>query len=150
MQTEKENYNFENQTISSDTINIREELSKYLIHWRLFVLFSIVSIVFAFLYLRYTAPIFRASATIMIKDNNQSGISTELAAFEDLGIIGGSSANNPENEIEILKSRKIIGNVVDNLILTTTYSYEGRIRATELYTRKLTIIINKILLLLYI
>ena len=76
MQTEKENYNFENQTISSDTINIREELSKYLIHWRLFVLFSIVSIVFAFLYLRYTAPIFRASATIMIKDNNQSGIST--------------------------------------------------------------------------
>ena len=34
----------------------------------------------------------------MIKDNKQSGISAELAAFEDLGIIGGGSANNPDNE----------------------------------------------------
>ena len=53
----------------------------------------------------------------MIEDNKQAGVSTELAAFEDLGIIGGGSANNPENEVEIIKSRKIIGRVLDSLNL---------------------------------
>ena len=68
----------------------------------------------------------------MIKDNQKSGISKELAAFEDLGIVGGS-ANNTDNEIEILKSRKIIGAVVDALHLNTVYYTKGRIKTSELY-----------------
>ena len=64
----------------------------------------------------------------MIEDNKQAGISTELAAFEDLGIIGGGSSNNPENEIEIIKSRKIIGRAIDSLNLDVSYFREGRIR----------------------
>ena len=99
----------------SDTINLRAELEKYLIHWKWFLLGIITSLVLAFLYLRYTNPKFKASSTIMIKDNQKSGISAELEAFKDLGIVGGSSSNNPDNEIEILKSRSILGEVVKKL-----------------------------------
>ena len=109
----------------NDTINIRTEIEKYLRHWKWFFLGIIISLGVAFLYLRYSTPQYSASASIMIKDNQKSGISAELAAFEDLGIIGGGSANNPENEIEILKSRKIIGNVVDSLHLGVSYFISG-------------------------
>ena len=116
----------------SDTINIREELEKYLIHWKWFLLGVFLSVVLAFLYLRYTTPQFKATSSILIKDNKNSGISAELAAFEDLGIVGGS-ANNTDNEIEIIKSRKIIGRVVDSLNLNIVYFTEGRVKNTQSY-----------------
>ena len=135
MQELKEKY-FSNQNNHNDTLNIREELEKFIIHWKWFVVSILLTLVLAFLYLRYTTPQFTASTSIMIKDNNKSGISSELAAFEDLGIIGGGSANNPDNEIQILKSRKIIGNVVDSLHLEISYFTEGRIKKSEIYENK--------------
>ena len=128
---QKENFN---QISDTETINIREELEKYLIHWKWFVIGVVLALIVAFVFLRYSTPEYTASTTILIKDDKQTGISAELAAFEDLGIIGGGSANNTDNEIEILKSRKIIGNVVDSLGLTISYSKVGRIRDTELYS----------------
>ena len=121
-----------NKQEENDTINIREELEKYLIHWKWFLLGISFFVGFAFLYLRYTTPQYKATASILIKDNKNSGISAELAAFEDLGIVGGS-ANNTDNEIEILKSRKIIGRVVDSLQLNINYFIEGRVITSQLY-----------------
>tara|TARA_R110001632_G_scaffold63318_2_gene151380 strand:+ start:32333 stop:34717 length:2385 start_codon:yes stop_codon:yes gene_type:complete len=126
----------------NDTINIRTEIEKYLMHWKWFLLGIIISLGLAFLYLRYSTPEYSASASIMIKDNQKSGISAELAAFEDLGIIGGGSANNTDNEIEILKSRKIIGNVVDSLHLGVSYFVSGRVIESEVYKLSSPIKVN--------
>ena len=123
MQLDKESINTQE---SGDTINIREELEKYLIHWKWFLVGVVLSISLAFIYLRYTIPQYKATSSILIKDNQKSGISAELAAFEDLGIVGGS-ANNADNEIEILKSRKIIGRVIDTLQLDIEYYTQGRV-----------------------
>ena len=90
----------------NDQIDIKYEIQKYVSHWRLFVVGGLISIIGAFIFIRYTTPTYKVDATIMIEDNKQAGISTELAAFEDLGIIGGGSSNNPENEIEIIKVKK--------------------------------------------
>jgi len=133
MQEQKENF-IQNQGIeNTDSIDIKAELGKYLVHWRWFVFGALVTLSVAYTYLRYATPQYSVSGAIMIKDNNKSGISSELAAFEDLGIIGGSSANNTDNEIYILKSRKIIGNAVDSLGLTLSYFVDGRVRRTEVY-----------------
>lgn len=137
------NYSYENQfQDENDTINIRTEIEKYLMHWKWFLLGIIISLGLAFLYLRYSTPEYSASASIMIKDNQKSGISAELAAFEDLGIIGGGSANNTDNEIEILKSRKIIGNVVDSLHLGVSYFVSGRVIESEVYKLSSPIKVN--------
>ena len=120
----------------NDTLNIREELERYLFHWKWFVLGSILSLVVAYIYLRYTPAQYSASATILIKDNQKSGISKELEAFKDMGIVGGGSSNNTDNEIEIIKSRKIIGQVVDSLNLDINYFIEGRVIKSEIYTDK--------------
>ena len=130
-----------NNIEQNDTIDIKQEFHKYLRRWRLFALGVFLSLIIGWLYLRYATPMYKVDATIMIKDNKQAGISTELAAFEDLGILGGSS-NNPENEIEVLKSRKIIGKAIDTLKLTTSYYREGRIRTVELYGDSNPIVFN--------
>jgi capsular exopolysaccharide synthesis family protein len=135
MQNINDNF-IENQLQDSDTLNIRAELEKYLVHWRWFLLGVILSLSIAFIYLRYSTPLYVASTSIMIKDNQKSGISKELEAFKDMGIVGGGSTNNTDNEIEILKSRKIIGNVVDSLHLNISYFVEGRVKKTEVYLNK--------------
>ena len=132
MQTQKENTSFKSNE-EGETLNIREELEKYLFHWKWFVLGGIISLIVAFVYLRYSTPQYTASTSILIKDNQKSGISAELEAFKDMGIVGGGSSNNTDNEIEILKSRKIIGTVIDTLNLTTLYFQEGRVKRTEVY-----------------
>ena len=127
------NENIDTNIINNDSLNIREEIEKYLIHWKWFLFFLLLSLTVAYTFLRYATPQYSASTSILIKDNNKSGISAELAAFEDLGIVGGGSSNNTDNEIEILKSRKIIGSVIDTLDLFTTYFVEGRVKKTEVY-----------------
>ena len=118
---------------SSETINIREELERYVRYWRWFVLSAIIALTLAFLYLRYATPQYNASTSILIKDNQKSGISDELKAVADLGIVGTGSTNNTDNEIEIIKSRKIIGKVVDSLHLNISVFKEGRVKTSEAY-----------------
>lgn len=131
--------NFQN---NNDRLNIRVEIEKYLRWWKWFVVAGILSLVLAFLYLRYSTPKYKAVTTILIKDNKKSGISAEFEAFKDLGIIGGGSSNNPDNEIEILKSRRIIKNVVDKLDLDVFYYVSGRVKETEVYKNSSPIKIN--------
>lgn len=130
MQTNKSN---KISVDSSERLNLRVEIEKYLRYWKWFVLGSFVSLVLAILYIRYSAPLYVASASILIKDNKKSGLSAELEAFKDLGIVGGSSINNTDNEVEILKSRKIIGNAVEALGLDVSYIVSGRVTDREVY-----------------
>ena len=127
------NNNYKSNNLESDdTINFRAEIEKYLMHWKWFVLGGVLAMTAAFLYLRYSTQQYSVSAVILIKDDKKSGGSAELAAFEDLGILGGSG-QNIDNEIEIIKSRKIIGDVIKNLDLNVFYYTKGRIKETEVY-----------------
>ena len=126
---------------SDDTLNIKVEFEKYIIHWKWFLLGVFLAITLAFLYLRYTTPQYSAKAVILIKENQKGGISAEMKAFEDLGILGGST-NNIDNEIEIIKSRKIIGDVIKKLNYTVSYFSSGRVIESELYNKKTPILID--------
>ena len=119
--TEFQGHNQEDFFEDTYKIDIRQEIEKYFLYWRWFILAICIAFVSAFLYMKYTPKQFSASAYIMIKDNLKSGISDELKAVSDLGIVGTSSTNNPENEIFIIKSRKIVGKMVDSLELNISY-----------------------------
>ncbi|WP_397447180.1 GumC family protein [Polaribacter sp. R77954] len=116
-----------------DDINLREEIEKYLTYWGWFLIGLCVAFTAAFFYLKYTPKQYSASAYIMIKDNLKSGISDEFKAVSDLGIVGNSSTNNPENEIFIIKSRKIVGKMVDSLDLNISYFKDADISNGEAY-----------------
>ncbi|WP_152286945.1 GumC family protein [Flavicella marina] len=128
--------NFENMEqpinqIEQDTLNIREELEKYFRQWKWFVLSSLVTVIAVYFYLRYQPNVYEVSTSVLIKED-QSAMSSELAAFQDIAMLGGGSSSI-ENEIQILKSRTLASTVAEDLNLTVSYYREGRVKESEVY-----------------
>lgn len=116
-----------------EEIDLREELTKYLRHWPWFVAGVIICVLAAFLYLRYTTPVYNTAATIIIKDEDKKGGSGDLSAFADLGLLNGLGTNSIENEIGILKSRRLLNSVGRKMQLQVRFYEKGTVRTTELY-----------------
>ncbi len=115
-----------------DEANIREQLDKYIVHWRWFVIAIIIGIGLAFLYLRYTIPSYEASTSILVKDEKKGGMLSELSAFADLGL-GGGMKSNVDNEIEILKSRTLAENTIKKLGLNISLFVKGNVIDRDVY-----------------
>ncbi|GHA46149.1 tyrosine protein kinase [Salinimicrobium marinum] len=119
-----------------EEINLREELSKYLRHWPWFVAGVIICLFGAFMYLRYTTPIYNTKATVIIKDEKNGNMPSEMSAFADLGMLGSMGTNSIENEIGILRSERLMTNVARELNLHIRYFKKGEVRTTELFANK--------------
>lgn len=118
---------------NDNSFSIREQIDKYLIYWHWFAAGAILALVVAFLYLRYyTTPNYRAVSTILVKDDKKGGIASELAAFSDIGMLTGVKSN-VDNEVEVLKSRTLVENVITRLDLNIFYIAEGRVKSSYLY-----------------
>jgi len=115
-----------------NTINLKEELFKYLSQWRWFVLSVFLTLVCAVLYLKFTAKSYSVSAKVLIKDEKSNDIATQLSAFSEIGLLGNSK-NNIENEVEILKSRTLISTTLDSLDMNIQYIDKSEIVAKDLY-----------------
>jgi len=111
------NQNLSNESSNeSNSINIREEIEKYLIHWK-WVLFSIIlCFSLAFLFLKTKVNIYTTNASILVKEDD--GASSELKIFQDISSLGIGAENNVYDEIQILKSRSLFLEVVKKLNLT--------------------------------
>lgn len=107
-------------------------LFKYTIHWPWFVACILLCMAGAWLYLRYTPPVYNISASVIIKDNDKnSKASSGMADLENLGFY--SSINNFDNEVEILQSRTLIKKVVEELDLYISYAAKSSFHDIELY-----------------
>ncbi len=131
-----ENPQNNNDINTNNEPTLREQIATYLRHWPWFIITVLISLSIAFIYLRYTTPFYQSTASIIIKDSKGRGAASELAAFEDIGLISGMNTNSIENEIEILRSRRLLRNVVNELNLNIRYFIEGNIKTTELFLNK--------------
>lgn len=137
---EENNYNNSlNSQDNQNDFNIREELDKYLFYWKWFVLSIIVALTVGYLYLRYATPVYRASTTILVKDDKKGGLASEFAGLSEIGLFGNSKSN-VDNEIEILKSRTLVEKTVKELRLNYVYINHGRVKSAEIYNRAKIII----------
>lgn len=107
-----------------ESLNLREIVEKYLIHLKWFLLSVLLFGVLAFFKLRYEVPKYKVDASILIKEQEKGKSLLDLSEFEDLGLFG-SGDNSLENEIQIIKSRKLMTKVVNELKLNTRYFIEG-------------------------
>ena len=118
---------------AEEKIDIQELLFKYIIHWPWFVGSVIFCLILAWGYLHIATPVYNISATVLIKDDKKggSGMSPDL---EGLGL-GGlmTSSKNIDNEIEVLRSKTLVKEVVNQLNLFVTYQDEDEFPAKELY-----------------
>jgi len=120
-------------TSSEDnSVDFKNLIVKYLKHWKWFLVSLILFGLLAKIYLRYSVLQYKATATILVKDDKSGGLSPELSAFEDLGLFKGSS-KTIEDEIEILKSRTLIEKVVIEKEFNIVYKVEARVKTVDAY-----------------
>ncbi|TGY01918.1 GumC family protein [Bacteroides acidifaciens] len=119
---------------SEEQVNIQEIFFRYLIHWPWFVVSVIVCVACAWGYLRLTTPVYNITATVLIKDEKKGGGASMSSELEKMGLDGFvSSSNNVDNEIEVLRSKSLAREVVNNLGLFVTYMDEDRFPKRDLY-----------------
>lgn len=119
--------------LDEEKVNYQELLFKYIIHWPWFVASVLACLVGAWMYLHFQTPVYQVSASIMIKDDKKNG-SGNAADIESLGLGGMiTSAQSIDNEIEVLRSKTILKEVINNLELYITYYDEDEFPKKELY-----------------
>ena len=99
-------------------INYQTLLQKCLKHWRWFVVSVLTCLILAFIYIRYTAPIYNVTASVLIQQRDQKGSLVGLSggALGMLSGLGGFSFSSSfDNEVEILQSRTLLKKVVTDL-----------------------------------
>ncbi len=121
--------------IEEDNI-VNQIMFRFFPYWPLFIGLIIVCIFGSFVYLRYTTPVYEITATILIKDEKKGFDDSKI--MESLNIF--SPNNIVENEMEVLQSRGLMNEVVNQLHLYAPVFSEGRVRSVSAYTSSPVII----------
>ncbi len=120
-----------------DLISVMEIVTLFIRHWK-WILFGLLLVMaVAFIYLRYTTPVYKVSSSVVLKEENRRAPQMP-GTLEEIAMMG--SVSNVENELYILKSRSLVRSVINRLNLHTSYIVEGRIKATDLYTESPVIV----------
>lgn len=113
-----------------DDFDLLSYIFKYLRYWYWFVITIGCSLIGAYLYLKQYTPVYKVYTTLLIKDENSRRKEEDVVEEFSIG-----ASKQLENEIAILKSRVLLGKVIDALNLSVSYWVEGRSRDVEVYTK---------------
>ena len=114
------------------SFDIKQIYTILVLNWKWFVLSIIICLGVAYIYLRYTTPIYQAQAKLLIKDETQSrNRGNSIMNTSNLGII--SNSTGIDNEMEILSSCNLAQQAVTDLKLYVTYRHPGHIKDATLY-----------------
>jgi len=109
-----------------EEIDIQEMVKPYLRNIKYFIICALIALILAFLYVRWATPIYNVQSTILVKDAERSSSAPGMEILGDLSILGGMGTNSVENELEILKSKRLLERVVQEThIQFSIFSKEG-------------------------
>jgi len=114
-----------------DQKDIKKTIMLVVKNWYWFVLFLAITLSGSVFYLYKSTKYFGVQAKIMVKPQKN--------ALQDAMAVNMMQGNGPgreeiANEIEVLSSSSLIGDVIGKLNLEITYFIEGRLRTGELYS----------------
>jgi tyrosine-protein kinase Etk/Wzc len=112
------------------TFNIKSTINKYLYHWPLFVIGLVISMAGLIFFLKTTKPVYEVNATIMIMDESKKQ-NQAASPLHEIELVNTSRII--ENEIEVFKSKELIGQVVKELDLQIGYQKVDGIFSEDLY-----------------
>lgn len=116
-----------------DNKGLVEFIGSLLSNWYWFALCGFIGLSIAFLKLRYSTPLYKINARVLVTDgqkgNANPGQSSFMGDFNNL--FGGVSS--VDNEAEILKTRYLMEQVVRKLNAQVKYYLPGNIRDVEIF-----------------
>ncbi|QDK99232.1 polysaccharide biosynthesis tyrosine autokinase [Acinetobacter tandoii] len=105
-------------TNTEDTIDLKELFFSLIAQWKLIALCTILSLVCALLYLRTTQDIYAVDALIQVEDSKGAGTAALLGDLSSMV----DQKSPAQAEIEILRSRLVLGQVIQQLHLDFSIS----------------------------
>jgi len=115
----------------SDNINLRKIIFLLFGKWYYFIITLLLAATGAFLYLRYTIPVYWVSSTLLIEEGNKAAPSGSNELLEGFGLQPGTK--NLDNQMLILSSYTLIEKTLEELPLDIDYYYKGRILTASYY-----------------
>ena len=114
----------------TEEVSVSDLLYKFIPYWPIFVILLIITLTGAWIYLRYTMPVYQTTATLLIKDdkNTPPNANDMMQAFDMFG-----SKKNVENEVEVLQSKTLMQEVVKDLHLYAPIYIQGRVLNQSAY-----------------
>lgn len=122
-----------------DYLRLKDLLAMCLSEWKWFLLSLVFFIGLAVAYLLITPPVYKRSASLLIKDNNKNNqtVASEQNPFQDMGLF--ASSTNVQNELISIQSPDVILEVIRRLHLDMEYKVEGTFHKELLYGRALPV-----------
>ena len=117
-----------------NSLDLKTILSMLILNWQWFALSVFIMLCGAVLYLKYSDPVYQVSTKMLIKDEQnqrRGGANQMLANMQDLGFISNSAGI--DNEVEILQSRIVVREAVNDLKLYVEYKKDGKIKDRLIY-----------------
>ena len=128
---------------TSNEVNINEIIKPYLVKWWWFLLSVLCFLALAIFYIKTATPVYSIKSTALIKDTKKAP-SSEMGMLSELGGFGSMGTNSIENEMEVLKSKKLMKDVVTSLGLQTSLINKTSLKQNELYGKSSPVILQLI------
>ncbi|SKB87466.1 capsular exopolysaccharide family [Soonwooa buanensis] len=135
----------DNQKKVEESISLQDIIKPYVkkIHW--FIISLLVMIALAITYIKLTRPVYKSESTVLIKDaKKMSSASGDFGVLQGLAGFGGMGTNSIENEIQILKSKKLAIDLVQDLNIQTKLFAKSGFNKVELYKQTAPILVKVI------
>ena len=110
--------------------DFKKEFNYYLFFWPIFLVSLVCFLAGAYIYLRYSTPLYQANATIQVKDR-ASDPSSFLS--QSTQTMFNFRKLNIDNDIAVLTSSLILSKVVEDLDLQTRVYAIGNIRESLVF-----------------
>lgn len=120
------------QEEEEEELDIKELVFRYLAYWKWILLSIIAALFLGFFYLKVTPNKYESSARILLNNPNDNNM-TSIPALKEIASITDLSDSNIEDQIEIIKSRRLMTKVVDKLDLNIRYYEKSGITNYEVY-----------------
>lgn len=131
-----------NNSFQKEEIHINELIRPYIKRWKWFALSGIFTLLIAYFFLKTQNPIYEVVSTVLIRDSKRSMGGQDFEMLRDLSGLGKMSSDGVDNEIEVLKSKKLITTVIKDLGLETDIYKPELFKDTEVFGKTSPIIVK--------
>lgn len=107
----------QNSTTTEDTIDLKELFFSLIAQWKIIALCIILSLICALLYLRVTPDVYSVDAMVQVEDSKSAASAALLGELSSVAGAVGGQKSPADAEREILNSRLVLGQVIQNLHL---------------------------------
>ncbi|MGQ2117385.1 GumC family protein [Ornithobacterium rhinotracheale] len=114
-----------------NSLDVREVVAPYLRYWYIYIVSILIALFAVKLYTRYIIPEYNTYATILVKTNDRS--LNNQGALSAIQEVNGIRSEGIDNELLLLRSKRLLKKVIEDLNLYTTFSKKGNVLETEIY-----------------